>query len=70
MPRLMDLSKVVFPVEVSSKPANLLTNWIPIARRTSLHYMKCGPEQPLAPEHRDKPGSSSSQQSTVKKQGR
>jgi hypothetical protein len=66
MLRYVDLSKVVFPVEVSSKPVNLLT--IPTARRTSLHYMKCRPEQPLAPEHRDKPGASSYQQGNQEKQ--
>jgi hypothetical protein len=67
MPRLSDMLKVVFPVEVSSKPANLLTNRIPTARRTSLYYMKCGHEQPLAQEHRDKPGASVSRQSTERK---
>ena len=31
-------------------------------------YARSGPEQPLAPEQRDKPGASSSQQSTEEKQ--
>ncbi|MFZ1902491.1 MAG: hypothetical protein WAU66_04260 [Methanoregula sp.] len=29
-------------------------------------YARSGPEQPLAPEHRDKPGASSCQQETPK----
>jgi len=32
------------------------------------HGVKSGPGQPLAPEHRDKPGASSSQQSTEEEQ--
>jgi hypothetical protein len=31
------------------------------------HGVRSGPEQPLVPEHRDKPGASSSQQETMKK---
>ena len=33
------------------------------------HDVRSGLEQPLAPEHRDKPGVSSCQQSTVKNKG-
>jgi hypothetical protein len=34
------------------------------------HGVRSEPEQPLVPEHRDKPGASSYQQSIMKKQGR
>ena len=33
-------------------------------------YVRSGPEQPLAPEQRDKPGASSYQQGNPGKQGR